>query len=167
MQQLAERRGRLDREFLNIALLSLEQQLDFLASHLEVDIGGNHLVRNIRALLWASRFFSGAAAARWQQLGAALLAQELDEQILRTAFISRSALPITSRCSRTCSTATRWLPPGALRDRLAGELHAMAQVARRHDAPDGFRQPLQRRLVPHGVCAVGMPRVYNQLFSRP
>ena len=73
-------------EFIKIAHLSLEQQLDFLASHLEVDIGGNHLVRNIRALLWAGRFFSGPAASRWQQRGRALLAQELDAQILADGF---------------------------------------------------------------------------------
>jgi uncharacterized heparinase superfamily protein len=61
---------------------SLTRQLVFLERNLEVDIGGNHLLKNVKALLWAGAFFSGPAAARWSALGQRLLARELAEQIL-------------------------------------------------------------------------------------
>ncbi|MEO8219069.1 MAG: alginate lyase family protein, partial [Acidobacteriota bacterium] len=60
---------------------SLRQQLLFLERHLETDIGGNHLMKNIKALLWAGRFFTGPEAARMHSSGEALLRKELGQQI--------------------------------------------------------------------------------------
>lgn len=61
---------------------SLARQILFLERNLEIDIGGNHLVKNIKALLWASTFFEGAAADRWRCKGLELLRRELTRQIL-------------------------------------------------------------------------------------
>ena len=82
MQQIALRRARLDDAFLARAAGSLAAQLHFLEHHLETDVRGNHLIRNIKALLWAGAFFQGAAARRWRALGQALLEAEIDTQIL-------------------------------------------------------------------------------------
>ena len=82
MQQLATRRSRLPEALFRQALASLAEQLRFLERHLETDIGGNHLVKNIKALIWASAFFAGPEADRWRRLGLRLLAAELAEQIL-------------------------------------------------------------------------------------
>ena len=91
MQQLATRGDRLEAGFRETACRSLVQQLRFLLRRLETDIGGNHLIKNAKTLLWASRFFAGEEAARW---GAR-----------RTTF----------KFSRTCSSAQtsqhrNWLP---------------------------------------------------------
>jgi uncharacterized heparinase superfamily protein len=138
MQQIAARRTRLNPEFLNVACLSLEQQLDFLASHLETDIGGNHLIRNIRALLWAGAFFTGAAAERWRAIGAGLLTQELDAQILPDGFHFEVSAAYHHAVFADLLDCYAVLPAGALRDRLASELHAMAQVAADMTHPDGY-----------------------------
>ena len=61
---------------------SLARQLRFLERNLELDLGGNHLIKNIKALLWAGRFFENGEAARWQAKGETLLRRELEEQIL-------------------------------------------------------------------------------------
>ena len=61
---------------------SLSRQLLFLERNLERDLGGNHLIKNIKALLWASVFFAGPVAGRWRELGIRLLRQELGRQIL-------------------------------------------------------------------------------------
>ena len=61
---------------------SLAQQIQFLETHLELDLGGNHLIKNIKALIWASAFFEGAAARRWRTRGKALLKREIARQIL-------------------------------------------------------------------------------------
>lgn len=63
-------------------IVSLARQIHFLERHLESDLGGNHLIKNIKALIWASAFFAGPAAKRWRRRGTALLEQELARQIL-------------------------------------------------------------------------------------
>lgn len=63
-------------------IASLATQIHFLERHLEQDLGGNHLIKNIKALIWASAFFDGPAAKRWHALGTRLLARELPRQIL-------------------------------------------------------------------------------------
>ncbi|WP_066661500.1 MULTISPECIES: heparinase II/III family protein [unclassified Sphingomonas] len=61
---------------------SLAQQLAFLERNLELDIGGNHLVKNIKALSWGAAFFSGAIAERWRARALDLLDKELARQVL-------------------------------------------------------------------------------------
>ena len=61
---------------------SLAEQLDFLTRHLESDLGGNHLMKNIKALLWGSAALSGPKVARWQRLGMKLLTREVAQQVL-------------------------------------------------------------------------------------
>ena len=82
MQQLATRGDRLEAGFRETACRSLVQQLRFLLRRLETDIGGNHLIKNAKTLLWASRFFAGEEAARWGAKAERILAAELAEQIL-------------------------------------------------------------------------------------
>jgi uncharacterized heparinase superfamily protein len=78
MQQLARRRlpdaGRI--------AASLAEQMRFLEDNLETDLGGNHLIKNIKALIWASAFFEGKAAERWRRRGLRLLRGAIEEQIL-------------------------------------------------------------------------------------
>lgn len=61
---------------------SLAQQLAFLERNLERDIGGNHLVKNIKALAWGAAFFTGATADRWRARALDLLDKELARQVL-------------------------------------------------------------------------------------
>ena len=63
-------------------IATVAAQLAFLERNLETDIGGNHLFKNIKALLWASAFFEGAAAARWRKIARPLLTREIERQIL-------------------------------------------------------------------------------------
>lgn len=82
MQQIAVRAQDMAPATLSAARSSLAQQLDYLDRHLELDIGGNHLIKNIKALLWGSRFFSGARADRWRAKALVLLHRELGRQML-------------------------------------------------------------------------------------
>lgn len=63
-------------------LQSLAAQLRFLAMNLEEDIGGNHLMKNIRALARGSRFFAGPEAHGWARRAVTLLDRELRRQVL-------------------------------------------------------------------------------------
>ena len=64
---------------------SLTSQIGYLERHLERDIGGNHLIKNIKALLWAAACFDGPDAMRWGRVGRALLRSEMAKQILPDA----------------------------------------------------------------------------------
>lgn len=82
MQQLARRAEGLPEDFSARVVASLAGQLRFLERNLETDIGGNHLVKNVKALIWASAFFTGRDAARWRATGLRLLAGLIAEQVL-------------------------------------------------------------------------------------
>lgn len=63
-------------------LQSVACQAAFLARRLERDLGGNHLMENLRALFLAGAFLEGPLADGWQSTAARLLQRELREQIL-------------------------------------------------------------------------------------
>ena len=71
-----------DREFAERFLHSLYQQCLFLSGHLEYQSGGNHLLANAKALLFAGTLFNTARAKKWSQTGGRIFRRELDKQIL-------------------------------------------------------------------------------------
>ncbi|MBP8128392.1 MAG: alginate lyase family protein [Candidatus Hydrogenedentes bacterium] len=70
-----------DSRFAGAFLHSLFAQALFLESHLEYHLGGNHLVANGLALLYAGTLFAGPAGARWRRRGLHILEEELAEQV--------------------------------------------------------------------------------------
>lgn len=82
MQQYAVRWTRWPEDFRERMLTSLYVQQRFLYENLELDIGGNHLIKNIKALLWAGRFWNLPEAEKWYERGIQLLQGELARQIL-------------------------------------------------------------------------------------
>lgn len=63
-------------------LSSAYQQASFLERHLERDLGGNHLLENLKALLMAGAFFKGVEAERWLRKAGRLMTREVRQQIL-------------------------------------------------------------------------------------
>lgn len=63
-------------------LQSMFLQSRFLARHLEYDLGGNHLLEDLRALAMAGAFFAGEEADGWLDQSERLLTRELRQQIL-------------------------------------------------------------------------------------
>jgi len=66
--------------------LSIRRQIEFLLNNLETDIGGNHLIKNIKAILWSSAYFSGNRSKEWRHVGETLLVTEMRTQILHDGF---------------------------------------------------------------------------------
>lgn len=137
MQQLARRGPRLPGSFIARALVSLAMQLRCIERHLETDIRGNHLIRNIRALLWGSAFFAGAEADRWRRTGEALLADELDWQILADGCHYERSPSYHCQVFGDMLDIAAVLRAGLLRDRLDATLDRMARVCRWLTHPDG------------------------------
>lgn len=65
-----------------IAQNHLALQGRWLFQNLEYHLLGNHLMTNAKALLFAGHYFEGKEAAQWRAKGAALLIEQLHEQIL-------------------------------------------------------------------------------------
>jgi uncharacterized heparinase superfamily protein len=61
---------------------SLVEQTIFVEHNLEHDVGGNHLLKNLKALVFAGCFFEGPVADRWREQYCERFAQELDAQLL-------------------------------------------------------------------------------------
>lgn len=83
MQQIAQRGDKkLPAETLAPILASLAGQLRFLRQNLETDLGGNHLIKNIKALAWGAAFFNGPESDAWRATALRLLKREIARQIL-------------------------------------------------------------------------------------
>lgn len=61
---------------------SLTGQLQVLNRTLEFDVRGNHLLKNLKALIWAGCFLQGGQAEKWLAKGIAGLEEEVAEQVL-------------------------------------------------------------------------------------
>lgn len=77
-----ERELEKDRFFAARLIGSIYSQARFLFRHLEHDVRGNHLIKNLRALIWAGNFFEGPEPAAWHARALELLRVELGEQVL-------------------------------------------------------------------------------------
>jgi uncharacterized heparinase superfamily protein len=63
-------------------LRSAAGQAEFLARHLEWDVGGNHLLENARALIFAGRAIDSPHAEGWLHRGLEIIRRELPIQVL-------------------------------------------------------------------------------------
>lgn len=61
---------------------SLSLQSYWLSVNLELHILANHFFKNIKALIFAGRFFNGKLADEWLVLAESLLLEQIDEQLL-------------------------------------------------------------------------------------
>ena len=61
---------------------SIEYQVDFLLNNLEVDLCGNHLIKNIRCIFRACSYFKGRKIKIWFKKISYYLFKELDNQFL-------------------------------------------------------------------------------------
>ena len=76
----------------------LAAQAGFLRRHLESDVGGNHLVKELKALAGLAVFF---ADDRLLRRAVRRLTSQLDRQVLPTAVTTSERPPTTARCSPT------------------------------------------------------------------
>ena len=116
---------------------SLAEQVRFLVRNLETDIGGNHLIKNITALLWASAFFEGAEARRWRHTAIALLGGEVDRQVLPDGVHYERSPSYHCQVFADLLDCRHVLGCDPLRGRLDAALHRMAQACADLAHPDG------------------------------
>ena len=137
MQQLAARPS-VRRDIRARAYRSIAEQVGVLLKHLELDVQGNHIIKNAKALLWAGRTFDGPDAERWLHVGATLLERAIVEQILddgmhyeRSPSYHAQVLADFAECWGVLDAGSK--VQGRLRDVLPGMAEALVRLTQ----PDG------------------------------
>ncbi len=138
MQQLALRGERIAESTRAQAVASLAAQLGNLESELETDIGGNHLVKNLKALLWGSVFFRGADAQRWRRAGLRLLSTALEAQILSDGVHFERSPSYHAQVFADLLECRHVLGPEDAPPALGARLRAIAQATADLAHPDGL-----------------------------
>ncbi len=136
MQELARRRA-LPQAVAAAAEASLRRQLCYLERNLETDLGGNHLIKNIRALLWAGAYFSGPRAERWRGTALTALRREIPRQILPDGMHFERSASYHCQVFADLLECRHALGRDATGGILDDALHRMAQVAADLTHPDG------------------------------
>jgi len=77
-----KRKFEADDPFSELFLGSLYAQASVLSSSLEYDVRGNHLIKNLKALIYAGIVFREAMKVKWLNQALKILEKELSEQIL-------------------------------------------------------------------------------------
>lgn len=138
MQQFAERG-------IDISLPRYEQirrnlllQLLYLERNIEKDIGGNHIIKNIKVLLWATKFFDVPASLGWKKNALKLLNAELDEQILLDGMHFELSTAYHCQVFVDLVECFLVLDESTIKTRLKYRLNKMAQVINDFTHPDGL-----------------------------
>jgi uncharacterized heparinase superfamily protein len=137
LQQLALRRSGLEDAFVRRAARAAGAQTAFLSAHLETDLRGNHLIKNIKALLWGARSLDTAVAAGWWRQGAHLLRRELNAQILPDGVHCERSPSYHCQVLVDLVECRHVLEDGPLRAGLDQVLERMAAAAAALCHPDG------------------------------
>ncbi|HTF88258.1 MAG TPA: alginate lyase family protein [Planctomycetota bacterium] len=137
MQLFARRGDAWPDDFKHLLRESLFAQLRFLSANVELDIGGNHLIKNIVALLWAGRLFDGPKARRFTIRGERLLERELSRQILDGGMHFERSPAYHAQVFADLCECLQLIAPGTLHTRLEAELGAMAKALADLTHPDG------------------------------
>jgi uncharacterized heparinase superfamily protein len=126
---------------MGILLESLGTQVATLEHRLEKDLLGNHLLKNIQALLFAGALLETPDSTRWWTTGEGLLEQELSEQILpdgghfeRSPMYHSKVLEDLAEIRLLCAFTGRSLHCS---DLLSRKIRSMGQFLKGILHPDG------------------------------
>jgi len=145
---------------------SIAQQLCFLEHNLETDLGGNHLIKNIKALIWASAYFNGRDAERWRRIGLRLLTRELDRQILPDGMHCERSPSYHSQVFADLLECRHALGADPLGGQLDRALHRMSAVAADLAHPDGGVALFNDAGLAMAYAPAECLDVYERLFGR-
>lgn len=136
MQELA-RRSDLDPDLREQLARRIAEQLGFLARNLETDLGGNHLIKDLKALLWGAACFEGPDARAWYDLAGPLLQRELTLQVPDDGLHSELSPAYHLQVFADLIEVHTVVPDGPLRAQLTAALNRMAVATLFTTGPDG------------------------------
>ncbi len=120
-------------QFLNTLLESLFRQASWLARHLEWDLRGNHMMRDLVGLAWAARMFHKHRdhhhVYQWQKLIEKHLPSQLNEQILPDGGHYERSPMYHLQMMHDLMDLLDVISPGPLSQQLLGKLELMSSCA--------------------------------------
>ncbi|HEX3083080.1 MAG TPA: alginate lyase family protein [Pyrinomonadaceae bacterium] len=148
----------------DLILSSLYGQVQVLYSNLEFDVRGNHLMENLRALIWAGVAFEGPEPQSWFEQGMRLLEAEVAEQILGDGghferapgyhlVVFKDLLEIALLLKRNTNDVSSWLDAAVRRmtDYLWKILPPNGDIPLLKDSTWGQESPAQELLTASAV----------------
>lgn len=138
MQEYTRRHERLNGDFKNRMLNSLYQQIIFLYENPELDIGGNHIIKNIKAMLWGSSFFISKYSSKWLLKAEQFLEKELDVQILEDGMHYELSPSYHCQVFMDLLDCYGMLHNHELKTQLFREMSKMSQVIADLSLADGY-----------------------------
>ena len=138
LQEIARRGTRLQPALVQCMTASLADQTRHLARELEHDLGGNHLVKNAKALLWCARALNHPESQRWRRRGRGLLDRILRDQLLGDGTHFERSPAYHAQVMADLLECREVLREGSLRNRLDAALDAMANALAQLTHPDGY-----------------------------
>jgi uncharacterized heparinase superfamily protein len=166
LQELARRAGRLPPDFVARVEASVVEQLVFLEHNLETDICGNHLIKNIKALIWASVYFTGPIAQRWRRLGLKHLQRELDRQIYADGMHYERSPSYHAQVFADLIECRHALAEDSLGGRLDAALERMAQTVADLTHPDGYPALFNDAGLMMAYSSAACLSAYESLFGK-
>jgi uncharacterized heparinase superfamily protein len=166
LQELARRAAELPSEAAAAAQTSAASQLHYLERNLETDIGGNHLIKNIKALIWASAYFAGEDAVRWRRTGLGLISRELKKQILADGMHDERSASYHAQVFADLLECRHALGCDPLGGTLDAALHRMAQVTADLAHPDGGPVLFNDAGLTMAYAPAECLDVYERIYSR-
>ena len=166
LQELARRGGRLSEDVIRLTERCAVEQLCFLEHRLETDLGGNHLIKNIKALIWASAYFAGPMAQRWRRKGLALLRKELARQVLPDGMHYERSPSYHAQVFVDLLEIRHALGGDALDGPLDDAVGRMAQVATDLTQPDGGPALFNDAGLSMAYSPAACLAAYQRLFGR-
>jgi uncharacterized heparinase superfamily protein len=166
LQELARRAGRLTPDLVARVEASVAEQLVFLERNLETDICGNHLIKNIKALIWASAYFTGSIAQRWRRLGLTHLQRELDRQIHADGMHYERSPSYHAQVFADLLECRHALAEDSLGRRLDAALERMAQTVADLSHPDGCPALFNDAGLTMAYSSEACLSAYESLFGR-
>jgi len=137
MQQAARRAGSVPLEFRDTLDRSIAAQIRALSADIERDLGGNHILKNAKALLWAGAYFTGLEAQRWSLQAESILAREIVDQMLPDGMHFERSPAYHAQVMADLLECRAVLAPGSLRDELDAAIVRGAVVVTDLAHPDG------------------------------
>ena len=162
MQQLALRRDHLAEHVIKRAEASLTTQLQFLMRNLETDLGGNHLIKNIKALIWGAAYFAGLEPDRWRKRALSLLQTQLTHQVLRDGIHDERSPSYHCQVFADLLECRHALGSDPLGGKLDATLARMAQAIADLTHPDG----LPAQFNDSGLTMAYAPAICLDVYSK-
>ena len=167
LQAIALRRSRLEDAFLDRMAASLTKQMTFLTRNLELDILGNHLIKNIKALLWAGRCLDGPDSARWRALGEKLLRRQLADQILPDGMHFERSPAYHCQVLADLIECYQVMADGPTKTVLADRLGAMARALQQLTLGDGRIANFNDGGLSMAYARADLMAAYARVIGRP